>query len=356
MRDIKKIEIKTIKKYRTRKERLEEEKKRKLMDNSPLLLIIYIVGMIGIVWALSELINVFEGADIMIMGVASVETALLWYLYFYRQRGFVIASVILISAASVIIMPQIYSMSKYIWYIEARLASITDFIGMEVAIAILMLLIYLIFALEFVLRNHSIMFLMGIAILLTVPSSGHEVGFVPLIMIIIFETGFFVLNMTDKRKLKYTLIMPKRARAGMLSTLITIGILVCAFVPDWSGTCPFPALFVFADPAVLSGAAPVRSPETCVILVLVCRTSVCSVCLVMIVSASLNFASIRLTSLPRRTASRALSPMDATRPHSVVHIAVPRPEIIWLISVVPLLTMSPATVPRIPSRGRSEVS
>ena len=231
MRDIKKIEIKTIKKYRTRKERLEEEKKRKLMDNSPLLLIIYIVGMIGIVWALSELINVFEGADIMIMGVASVETALLWYLYFYRQRGFVIASVILISAASVIIMPQIYSMSKYIWYIEARLASITDFIGMEVAIAILMLLIYLIFALEFVLRNHSIMFLMGIAILLAVPSSGHEVGFVPLIMIIIFETGFFVLNMTDKRKLKYTLIMPKRARAGMLSTLITIGILVCAFVP-----------------------------------------------------------------------------------------------------------------------------
>ena len=69
------------------------------MDNSPLLLIIYIVGMIGIVWALSELINVFEGADIMIMGVASVETALLWYLYFYRQRGFVIASVIFITVS-----------------------------------------------------------------------------------------------------------------------------------------------------------------------------------------------------------------------------------------------------------------
>ena len=231
MRNIKKIDIRTIKKYRTKKERTEEEKKRKLMDKSPLLLIIYIIGMIGIVLSVSEAANMFSGAGVMIIGIAAVETALLWYLYFYHQRGFVIASVFLIAVSSVIIIPQIYNVSRYLSYISAHIVSLSDLIGIEVAIAILLLLVYLLFALEFVLRNHSIMFLGGIAILVAVPSSGHEVGLFPLVMLIIFETGFFVLNMTDKRRLKSTLIMPKRARAGMLSTLITIGILVAAFVP-----------------------------------------------------------------------------------------------------------------------------
>ena len=231
VRNIKKIEIRTIKKYRTKKERTEEEKKRKLMDKSPLLLIIYIIGMIGIVLSVSDTVNMFSGAEIMMVGIISVETTVLWYLYFYHQRGFVTASVLLISVSCVIIMPQIYNVSKYFRYIGAQMLSISSFIGIEFAVAILLLLVYLLFSLEFVLRNHSIMFLVGIAILVAVPSSGHEVGIFPLIMLVVFETGFFVLNMTDKRRLKYTRIMPKKARAGMLSALITIGILIASFVP-----------------------------------------------------------------------------------------------------------------------------
>ena len=71
MRNIKKIDIRTIKKYRTKKERIEEEKKRKLMDRSPLLLIIYIIGMIGIVLSVSESVHMFSGAGIMIIALSS---------------------------------------------------------------------------------------------------------------------------------------------------------------------------------------------------------------------------------------------------------------------------------------------
>ena len=143
MRNIKKIDIRTIKKYRTKKERIEEEKKRKLMDKSPLLLIIYIIGMIGIVLSVSEAANMFSGAGVMIIGIAAVETALLWYLYFYHQRGFVIASVFLIAVSSVIIIPQIYNVSRYLSYISAHIVSLSDLIGIEVAISILLLLVYL---------------------------------------------------------------------------------------------------------------------------------------------------------------------------------------------------------------------
>ena len=229
---IKKIVLKTTKDYRTRRQRLNDERERKLIDRSPLLLVLYCCGILGIVLCIEDTINLAPDMVIILAGLTSLITAGLWYLYFYRLKAFLIASAVLVSSTCVIIIPGVYNLSR-----SARIAISTGMPLSSVSVtglltvAILLLLVYLLFALEFVLRNHSIMFATGLLILIAVPISGAVISIPALILLVIFEFGFTVLNMTEKHRLRDGLVMKKKARAGMLSALLTAAILAASFVP-----------------------------------------------------------------------------------------------------------------------------
>ncbi len=229
---IKKITVKATKSYRTKAQKQEDEKKRKLLDKSPAVLALYICGILGIVLCAGEAIGLSLPLYFILIGVTSLITTGLWYLYFYRSRLFIIASIILISASCFVLIPQIYSISRYLRYMIANNFPISNLLlNSGFMIALSLLIIYLLFALEFVLRNHSIMFSVGLAILIAVPVAGYEIGIFPLILLMIFETGFFVLNMTERRRLRDSLVMDKKSRAGMLSAILTAAIITAVFVP-----------------------------------------------------------------------------------------------------------------------------
>lgn len=229
---IKKIILKTTKNHHTRSQRLIEERERKLLDRSPLLLLLYCCGILGIVLCIEDVVGLAPDMIIILSGVTSLMTAGLWYLYFYRLKAFIIASVALILSTCFLIIPEVYNLSRSI-RIAMNMGVPLSSVQVSVALiaAILLLLVYLLFALEFVLRNHSIMFVVGLFILIVIPISGAEISMPALILLMIFEFGFTVLNMTEKHRIRDGLVMKKKARAGMLSALLTALILVTAFIP-----------------------------------------------------------------------------------------------------------------------------
>lgn len=231
---LKKITVKASKNYSTRAQKQEDEKKRKLIDKSPSLLVLYICGILGMLLCAGEALSLDFPILIFITGVASLLTGALWYLYFYQSRLFIISSAILISVCCVILIPQVYGSSRYIMYMAGNNMSLwLLFNSPGIAVPMSILVIYLLFSLEFILRNHSIMFLLGLAILILVPLSGYDIKIPSLLLLIIFEIGFFVLNMTEKRRLRDGLVMKKKSRAGMLSAIITAAILLTVFAPSY---------------------------------------------------------------------------------------------------------------------------
>ena len=85
----KKIVISTQRKKLTRKEKKEAEKQRKTPDNSPLLLVIYLLGMTGIFIGLNDMMELSFGISLLVMGYFCVLTTLMWYVNFYHRKRFV---------------------------------------------------------------------------------------------------------------------------------------------------------------------------------------------------------------------------------------------------------------------------
>ena len=221
----KKIKIQTIKRNITRAERLKNEKERKIPDSSPVLLIIYLIGILGIMNAANTVMNIADVYFFTAETAAVVLSTVMWYIYIYHNRYFnyIVLPMTLIAVVPVFINPGSASQS---------LLS-TDSIS-EISPLLLGVLAYmsvlLIFTLEFVSRNHSIMFIICSALLILGPMVG--ITFTPLtsVMIIIFQFGFIVLNMNSVSPRK-TLITDKSRKTGFISTVIAAGLLIVCFLP-----------------------------------------------------------------------------------------------------------------------------
>lgn len=157
---------------------------------------------------------------------------MLWFLYYYKSRLFLIVSAVLIIGSCTIAVPEVYSIARYLRYFLSSGIPLSELqFPTEMLASLMLLALYLLFSLEFVLRNHFILFISGLVILAAIPIAGYRIDIIPMLLLMTFEIGFFVLNMTERRKLRDYMVNSKRARAGMISALLTAALLTALFVP-----------------------------------------------------------------------------------------------------------------------------
>ena len=227
MSGIKNIKIQTTGSNLSRVEKREAERLRKLPDSSPALLILYLIGIIGIMIAANTVFKITE----VYFGIAEIAvilfSTLLWYIYIHHNKYFNRIVITICGAAFLFILLDMNTVS----------ASIRDIysggsyqLPTYLIIILAYMLVLLVFTLEFVSRNHSIMFLLCSGILIFGPTVGISFTPVSVIMITVFQFGFLVFNMSVPSQRK-SLIIKKGARINFISTLIVAGAFLVCFLP-----------------------------------------------------------------------------------------------------------------------------
>lgn len=224
---IKKIKISAKKKFLSKAERREAENIRKMPDRSPILILLYLIGLFGIMNVLNQAFHLSQNLLIITIGIVEAVSLFLWYMYMYHHKNFIWLVLISCGIALLFIVLN-YRIILYNFY-QMRTVNA----GLSTPLVILMagVLVFLVFTLEFVTRNHSIMFLFCTAILIFGPLLGIKADAVTAMMIIAFQFGFMVLNMTNAPPRK-SLKVKKRAKITALSTAVTAGLLLIAFLPS----------------------------------------------------------------------------------------------------------------------------
>lgn len=221
-----------MKSYKSKKERREEEHERRKISSSPLLPAVYMLGIIGIILSVGDLLGISMQYYFLVFGATTVLTALFWYLYNYQSKAFIYVTAVLTIGAGIIMIPQTYSVTSRLKYLISHNYPISGLsLDMIFILTVLVLLTFFLFCLEFVMRSHSLMFALGIVLIILVPIFGHEMSIFNIILLSVFETGFAVINMTDRRSLKNVMKIKKRSRINVLSMILVLVIFAVAFLP-----------------------------------------------------------------------------------------------------------------------------
>ena len=203
------------------------------MDGSVSLIIIYIIGIFGLCTAAKDIIEIPFEFYLLLCSVGAIFTFALWYLFFYQKRIFIYSTVIICLAGAAVIVPQVLSISQHFSiYGTANFSSLINATPLT-AIVLILLVLYILFAVEFVLRNHSVLFLLSAAILIVPPIFGMSVSTAAAIMTVIFQIGFTVVNMTGSRSPRDSFKMTTRAKAGTASCLCVVILVLAALMPSF---------------------------------------------------------------------------------------------------------------------------
>lgn len=232
VRTIRPIIIKTQQYYRNKHEKKEDERVRRLMDASPVNLLLYLCGLYGMIFSVGHSANISINYYLLLIPLLFIINLVLWYLYFYHSKLFLYLSAGLTAICCIIAVPQLFQLTndiKMMFVYGMPLSEIS--VSASLMISMLFLFSFLFFALEFVIRSHSLMMAIGLGILILIPVLGYELPLIPMLMLVIYEIGFLVLNMTEKRSLRRSMKTPRRSRINTLSALLTIAILLISFVP-----------------------------------------------------------------------------------------------------------------------------
>ena len=203
-----------------------------MLDNSPVLLALYLCGLLGIILSVGEALGINAVFYTLIISFLVIINIAFWFLYFYQSKIFIYVTVGVTLVCCLIAIPEIYALAseaKTLISLGIPLNSLTY--SNELILSLMFLISFLLFALEFVMRNHSLMFMIGLAILIIIPVGGYSISFIPMIMLSFFEFGFIVLNMTERRSLKNSMKSLRRARVNMISAVLTASILLVSFIP-----------------------------------------------------------------------------------------------------------------------------
>lgn len=223
----KKIKIQTSKTYFSKAEKQRSEREKKLPDKSPVLLILYLCGILGIMNAANTAINIpevyFIIAEIAVIALSTV----MWYIYVYHNRYFNYIVVPLTAISVLLVFINSNSISGSLMSLTT--GSSREMSPFLIAVAAYMAVL-LVFTLEFVSRNHSIMFVICTAILIFGANIGISFSLVDVVLITTFQFGFIVLNMNSSSS-RRTLVTKKHRKIGFLSTVIAAGVIVVCFLP-----------------------------------------------------------------------------------------------------------------------------
>ena len=231
---IKSIKIRAKRKFITKEQKREDEKQRKMPDSSPVLLILYLLGLLGLMLPFSG----FFAADYqflfyLLVAAVDVLSAALWYIYIHKNKLFMPIVIGFCALSVLLILPmwgnlsQAFSVYSYSGSTAgfansgAEVLLFPIFIGMAVLV---------LFSMEFVLRSHTVLFLIAAAIVIFGPLINIKPDLFSIILIIIFQFGFYVLNMTDTRQ-GNRFRAKNRAKTASASVLTTAAVLLLSFIP-----------------------------------------------------------------------------------------------------------------------------
>ena len=232
---LKNIKISTVKNRISLKDRQEAEKKRKKMSSSPLLLILYLIGIVGMMYAFVESGVMAFPMFVAVTSFTVVLTSVLWFFYFYRNKQFYVVIGIYCVVAMMLGAWQIPSMANVF---ENAITSV--FLGTGnsggISFGILALfvlgIVFVLFALEFVLRRHAVLFCLAGALVIAGPLLELKIGPVTIVAVVIFQFGFYVVNMTDA-KAKKSFVNGSRAKVAAISTTAIAVLFLIAFIPAY---------------------------------------------------------------------------------------------------------------------------
>ncbi len=215
------------KKYLNGREKRESERKRKMPDNSPLLLILYLIGITGIIITLNSLIMMDMPRLALTIVSSAAFNGVLWYIFIYKNRFF---NTITISACFLAVLYCIIDFRR----IQYSLASINSGTIPSSAAPFIIILaalfLLLSFILEFSSRNHSLIFLLCSALLILGPLINIKMTPVPTVMIVVFQFGFIVVNPAGNSP-KKNLTTKRSARTAAISCITAAALLLGSFAP-----------------------------------------------------------------------------------------------------------------------------
>lgn len=218
-----KIEIRSERQGRTKEQKKLDNAKFRQIDESPALIIIHILGLIGICTAVKDAVGLNFGIYLVMCFAATTFSALLWYVYIHKEKTFIYITVALCISAFLTITPYMYRAV----YIYRNYSSFNNFanIGTLQIIEVFILIIYFLFTVEFVLRTHSLVFLLVVAALALAPTQGIEISDFAVVLMTVFAISFVSVNMIWSKNPKSSFKMKNRARIGTL-----VGINICIVI------------------------------------------------------------------------------------------------------------------------------
>ena len=209
----------------TRKQKNEADKLSRRPDSSPALIILYMMGLFGMLSVLYD--NALaDSKPIVLMITVAIEvfTILLWYIYIHKNKYFMYLVLGICVLITLMIIPS--------WgNIISGFSQPGGMSGLSALLPFILAIVTLLFFyLEFVLRRHSILFLLCMGMVILAPVLGLYLSIHSVVLIVIFQFGFYVFN-TKISFNRSRLIVKGSARASAMSAVAAAVMLLAAFVP-----------------------------------------------------------------------------------------------------------------------------
>lgn len=216
-----------IKKIRIITNTKTDRKEQRKPDSSVSVLLFFLAGIFGIVFSLRSISGVtYSEPTVLIVSV--VCGVLLWYLFFRNKKFFVYFSVGLLAVGLITVIYGFNSLRKQIICVEGAFSGLYNSSVSVTLLYILfsVLVLYIMFVSEFVLRKHIIMFFPVLLLTLFGVIVGINLDIYAIVFLTVFQTAFITINMTDYRSGRKTLAVknafPSARKSGMLVCIVLL--------------------------------------------------------------------------------------------------------------------------------------
>ncbi len=195
-------------------------------------MLVYLCGFTGIVLSITDILGFSVGMCFMILAPTLLLNTVFWFLYTRHNKLFIYATAGLTVISVIALIPYIVELSTQIRMLSEWGVPISNLELNPVFLFILLVLVtFFLFALEFAIRSHTVMLSGGIALILLVPIFGHTMTVLNMILLLAFEIGFIVINMSEKRSSKRVMKVNNRSRINLVSMLVMLAVAGTSLIP-----------------------------------------------------------------------------------------------------------------------------
>lgn len=216
-----------IKKIRIITNTKTDRKEQRKADSSVSVLLFFLAGIFGVVFSLRAISGItYSEPTVLIVSV--VCGVLLWYLFFRNKKFFGYFSVGLLIVGLMTVLLGFSNLRKQIMCVTGSFSGVSN---SSVSVTLLytlfsVLVSYIMFVSEFVLRKHIIMFFPILLLTLFGTLVGINLDIYAIVFLTVFQTAFLVINMTDYRSGRKTLTVknafPSARKSGMLVCIVLL--------------------------------------------------------------------------------------------------------------------------------------